>query len=88
MLSLGALGLVSVLVGFAIGHADLVDPLRQGTRFVNGFGLSLLVPVATLVFASAALGDPNEDGTLVYLWLRPVARWQDRGRRRRWPRSP
>ena len=28
--------------------------------------------MATLVFASAALGDPNEDGTLVYLWLRPV----------------
>jgi ABC-2 type transport system permease protein len=22
------------------------------------------------------LGDPNEDGTLVYLWLRPVARWR------------
>jgi ABC-2 type transport system permease protein len=22
------------------------------------------------------LGDPNEDGTLVYLWLRPIARWR------------
>jgi len=74
VIGLSALGLVSVFVGFAIGHAHLVDPVRQGTRFINGFGLSLLVPVATLVFASASLGDPNEDGTLVYLWLRPVAR--------------
>jgi ABC-2 type transport system permease protein len=76
VLSLSALGLVAVLVGFAIGHAQLSDPLRQGTRFMSGFGLSLVIPVATLVFASAALGDPNEDGTLVYLWLRPVARWK------------
>ncbi len=50
--------------------------LHRAARFINTFGISLLVPVATLVFASAALGDPSEDGTLVYLWLRPVARWR------------
>jgi ABC-2 type transport system permease protein len=72
--SLAGLGLISVLVGLAIGAGDTADPLRQGARFINGFGLSVLVPVATLVFASASLGDPNEDGTLVYVWLRPVAR--------------
>jgi ABC-2 type transport system permease protein len=76
VLSLVALGLVSVLVGLAIGRSGHADPLRAGTRFVFVFGLSVLVPVATLVFASASLGDPNEDGTLVYLWLRPVARWK------------
>jgi ABC-2 type transport system permease protein len=76
VLSLSALGLVSVLVGLAIGGSEHADPLRAGTRFVYVFGLSVLVPVATLVFASASLGDPNEDGTLVYLWLRPVARWK------------
>jgi ABC-2 type transport system permease protein len=76
VLSLGAMGLVAVLVGFAIGQADVFDPIRDGTRFVNGLGLSVLVPVATLVFASASLGDLNEDSTLVYLWLRPVARWK------------
>jgi ABC-2 type transport system permease protein len=74
--SLGALGFVGVLVGFAIGQADVFDPLREGTIFVNRFGLSVLVPVATLVFASASLGELNEDGTLVYLWLRPVPRWE------------
>jgi ABC-2 type transport system permease protein len=74
--ALVALGLVGVVVGFALGASDLEDPLESGTRFINTFGLSLLVPVACLVFASSALGDPSEDGTLVYLWLRPVARWK------------
>jgi ABC-2 type transport system permease protein len=74
LLALAALGAVGVVVGFAIGRAEVVEPLTAGTRFINVFGLSLLVPVATLVFASAALGDPTEDGTLVYLWLRPVPR--------------
>ena len=27
------------------------------------------------MFASASLGDAREDGTLVYLWLRPMDRW-------------
>ncbi|MGZ4680897.1 MAG: hypothetical protein ACXWBN_09280 [Acidimicrobiales bacterium] len=76
VLSLAAMGLVTVIVGFAIGRADVFDPIRDGTRFINGLGLSVLVPVATLVFASASLGELNEDSTLVYLWLRPVARWK------------
>lgn len=76
VLAMLGLGAVALLVGFAVGQSDAINPLRAATGFVNIFGLSLLVPVATLVFASAALGDLTEDGTLVYLWLRPVARWQ------------
>lgn len=71
---LGALGAVGVIVGIAIGAANPVDPTETGANFINAFGLSLLAPVATLVLASAALGDPTEDGTLVYLWLRPIRR--------------
>jgi ABC-2 type transport system permease protein len=74
--SIGALGLVGVLVGFAIGRSGVGEHPLPAARFVNAFGIALLVPVATLVFASAALGDPTEDGTLVYLWLRPVQRWR------------
>jgi ABC-2 type transport system permease protein len=76
VLSIGALGLVGVIVGATIGRVHNFEHLHRGAQFVNAFGISLLVPVATLVFASAALGDPTEDGTLVYLWLRPVARWR------------
>ena len=76
VVALGALGLVGVLVGVALGQARTFHQVLHATRFVNDFGIALLVPVASLVFASATLGDPNEDGTLVYLWLRPVARWK------------
>ena len=73
---LGALGLLGVLLGLAVGAADGARPLDDGIALVNAYGLSLLLPVTTLVFASAVLGEPNEDGTLVYLWLRPVPRWK------------
>lgn len=53
--------------------ADTVSP---ATDMIVLFGLMLAVPVSALVFASAALGDLVEDQTLVYLWLRPIARWR------------
>jgi ABC-2 type transport system permease protein len=74
--ALALLGIVGVVVGLAVGLSDVEDPIRAATNMINAFGLSLYAPVVTLVFASASLGDPAEDGTLVYLWLRPVARWQ------------
>lgn len=73
--ALGGLGLAAILVGFAIGRSDPVDPLATGAAFINTFGLSVTVPVTTLVFASAALGDLTDDNTLVYLWVRPLRRW-------------
>ncbi len=76
LIAIGALGVVAVVVGATIGSSPSIDHAHRGAQFVSRFGLALLVPVASLVFASAALGDPNEDGTLVYLWLRPVARWK------------
>lgn len=69
------LGLVGIVLGVAIGRsAD--DALVAGTGMIANFGLALLVPVTTLIFASSVLGDLREDGTLVYLWLRPIARWR------------
>ena len=71
-----ALGVVGVILGYAIGAGEASDPIDDGTVMVSTFGLALFVPVTTLVFASAVLGEPQEDGTLVYLWLRPIARWR------------
>lgn len=72
--ALGALGAAAVLVGLAVGLSDPFNPDRAGVQFVNGLGLSVLVPVIALVFATSAFGDLNDDGTLVYLWLRPLPR--------------
>ncbi|MGI9602470.1 MAG: hypothetical protein ACR2QE_11335 [Acidimicrobiales bacterium] len=73
LLLFGVLGLVGVLVGL-LQYDDRTNDITDGVEFVNGFNLTLLVPVASLVLASAALGDPNEDRTLVYIWLTPVSR--------------
>jgi ABC-2 type transport system permease protein len=74
VVALGALGLVAVVIGAGIGFGDTTDRVGAAVRLVDVFGLTLFAPVATLVFAAAALGDPWDDGTLVYLWLRPVRR--------------
>lgn len=76
ILGLLALGLLAVLLGFAIGQSQSADGLDDGTAMIARFGLAVVAPVATLVFASASLGELHEDGTLVYVWLRPVSRWR------------
>ncbi len=75
LIGLAALGAVAVLLGANLSADAAGGPLEQGAALVSAYGLSLLVPVVTLVFASSVLGDPSEDGTLVYLWLQPVPRW-------------
>lgn len=45
------------------------------TEQIDGFVLRFLAPVTALLFATAAFGDMVDDGSLVYLWLRPVRRW-------------
>ena len=67
---LGVLGLLGVVIAIPLRGAD--DPLEAARQFVDGFGLTLVLPITTLVFASAALGDFIDDGTMVYLWMRPV----------------
>lgn len=74
VLSLLALGIVGIAVAFAVRASD--GSIVDAVEYVNGFGLVLLVPIASLTLASAALGDMVEDRTLVYLWLRPIPRWQ------------
>jgi ABC-2 type transport system permease protein len=76
IVGLVALGVVAVLLGLAIRLNTAADPIDDGTILMATYGLGVFVPVATLVFASSVLGDPNEDGTLVYLWLKPIARWR------------
>ena len=67
-------------VGLVVGlRADPVtNPLSEDgiVDLVGGLVLTLYAPLISLVYAAAVVGDLREDGTLVYLWLRPVARWR------------
>lgn len=71
LLAIVALDAFSLLTAAAVSMASPPDPLRAAAGFVNG-NLSTLVPVAVLVFGAAAIGDLIDDGSLVYLWLRPI----------------
>lgn len=73
IIALTALALVSTVAGFALGQADA--DLEAGVRLVSGLGFAVIIPVVSLVFGGAAIGDLREDKTLVYLWLRPMDRW-------------
>jgi ABC-2 type transport system permease protein len=74
--ALGALGFLTILLAILVRGTSIEHRADAAFMLVNAYGLTLLVPVVALVFAAASLGDLAEDGTLVYLWLRPVARWK------------
>ncbi len=73
IIGLTLLALVAPLSGWALGSSD--PSLDDAVRLVAGVGLGLVLPIVSLVFAGAAIGDLREDKTLVYLWLRPMDRW-------------
>ena len=71
-------GAATAAIAVAVGASDSTsgaDALETGVQLIALLHFTLLVPIIALVFASAALGDMREDGTLVYLWLRPMDRW-------------
>ena len=53
-----------------------IDPQTFLVRGYTDFVYVVVAPVTALVFAAAALGSEVEDGTIVYLLLKPLPRWQ------------
>jgi ABC-2 type transport system permease protein len=68
--ALVVLAALAVLAG-AISSAAVGDPLTAGAGHAV-FSLSLVVAIAALVVASAVLGDLYDNGSIVYVALRPV----------------
>lgn len=71
----GAIAAISIILGWVLGRAG-IDRAEATVNTVSALGLGLIVPVVALVLGSAALGNWVDDETLVYVWLRPVARWR------------
>ena len=74
LLGIGALGALSVLLGVFARWDD--DPVQAAADAAASYGLGIVVPLAALWLGTAAIGDLVEDRLLVYLWLKPVPRWQ------------
>lgn len=79
IVALSGVGIIVSLVVVLVSRR--IDPvhepeaaLRFGTELIANLGFTIVVPIVALVFSAAAFGDLREDGTLVYLWLRPMDR--------------
>lgn len=74
LVGIAALGALSVIIGvFARWDSD---PSQAAADAVSSYGLGLVVPLAALWLGTSAIGDLVDDRLLVYLWLKPVPRWQ------------
>lgn len=74
LIGLGLGGVAYILIGWAVRSGDVSIRAADAAALASGAGLAFVLPVFTLIFATAVLGQANEDGTLVYLWLRPMDR--------------
>jgi ABC-2 type transport system permease protein len=73
LLGIVGLGALAVVIGVFARLDD--DSAQAAVDTVSSYGLGVLVPLAALWLGASALGDLVEDRLLVYLWLKPVARW-------------
>jgi ABC-2 type transport system permease protein len=76
---LALLALATVVIGAAYrafaDHQETVPP-DFAVGLVEVFVLSAVLPLAALVLGTSALGGEIEDGTIIYLLAKPVARWR------------
>ncbi len=64
---------IALLYRLAGGDGNADD---FAVSMVDGFVFTLVLPIGALIFGTAALGSEVEDGTIVYLLAKPVARWR------------
>ncbi|WP_250028488.1 ABC transporter permease [Paractinoplanes maris] len=64
-----------LLVGLAlICRAYDVDPDQWGQAVVVGLGLAVMLPVISLIIGTGVLGSEVDDGTIVHILTKPLAR--------------
>ena len=74
LIGVASLGGIGLLHGVLTGRDD--DPVTATADLVAGYGITVAIPLCVLWLATSSVGDLVDDGLLVYLWLKPVARWQ------------
>ena len=77
LLALLGLLLVGAAVLYRLGaDPDAADSLTVTQRLLSNFGIGVLLPVVAVIVGTAAFGSELDDGTIVYLLAKPVARWR------------
>src|SRR5688572_27652183 len=72
--SVGGVLIFLLLALILKSSADLSDD--EGRAVAFGAYFLLLLPLLSVSNASLAFGNAVQDSTLVYLWLRSIARWK------------
>jgi ABC-2 type transport system permease protein len=67
--------LIALLVRFNAAEGDL-DAVGSLTTVFRDIVLGVLLPLTALVFGTSAFGGEVDDGTLIYLMVKPVPRWR------------
>ena len=69
------LALLPLLLGFLIRLAGRPpDPERLAAALLGNLVLATILPLVALVFGTAAIGSELEDGTAIYLMVKPINR--------------
>jgi ABC-2 type transport system permease protein len=77
LLALLGLLMIGAAVLYRLGaDQDAADSLRFTLRLLGNFGIGVLLPLVAVIVGTAALGSELDDGTIVYLLAKPVARWR------------
>jgi ABC-2 type transport system permease protein len=67
--------LIALLVRFNAGEGDL-DAVGSLSTIYKEIVLGVMLPLTALVFGTSAFGGEVDDGTLIYLMVKPVPRWR------------
>jgi ABC-2 type transport system permease protein len=69
------LAAVPILLALLFRAAKVEDVEGFSGGILDAVALTLLLPLVAILFGTAAFGAEIEDGTVVYLLAKPVARW-------------
>jgi ABC-2 type transport system permease protein len=76
-LLLAGLGGLMLLVAVVHGlSGETADATEWTTQLLATFGITTLLPLVALIIGTGAFGAEIDDGTIIHLLAKPVARWR------------
>lgn len=74
LVALTASSAVVLLVAWLIARGSVVNTESTAVFFVDQVGFAFVVPLYALFTAAPGLLEASNEGSLIYLWLRPISR--------------
>jgi ABC-2 type transport system permease protein len=65
-----------ILIGLAWLGSALAEPREFATPVLVGLGVAVVLPVISLIVGTGVLGSEIDDGTVVHILTKPLARWK------------